>query len=98
MKYIYILFYRSYIEHIEGVFGTTLDLTTLIFFKDFWNSIGLSNFGDNKLQTDFRQNFLLNFSLLDFENLSLAILFGADPRLELPLLSLRLRKFFLQDL
>ena len=35
MKYIYILFYKFYFDHIESVFGNTLDLTSLIFFKDF---------------------------------------------------------------
>ena len=70
-------------------------LFMMLTLKDFLNIKGSSNFyiqDYNHINFDFRQNFLLNISLLEIEKLDFVILVGLNPRLELPLLNLRFRK------
>lgn len=80
---------------LNGIISNLSDSETIITLKDFLTLKGSSNFyiqDYNYINFDFRQNFLLNISLLEIEKLDFAILIGLNPRLELPLLNLRFRK------
>jgi NADH-quinone oxidoreductase chain G len=86
---------KNKVLEINGIVSNLSDNETIITLKDFLNIKGSSNFyiqDYNHINFDFRQNFLLNISLLEIEKLDFVILVGLNPRLELPLLNLRFRK------
>ena len=59
-------------------------------FKLNNNTILYENIKD--LSVDFRYQYLCNISLLDLEVSELCILVGFNPRLEMPLLNIRIKK------
>jgi NADH dehydrogenase (ubiquinone) Fe-S protein 1 len=79
----------------HGVIGNVVDFETIIVLRDFLNKFGSSNFFNDsnfKLNIDLRNNYLLNTEITKLEDMDFCILLGFNPRLELPLLNLRLRK------
>lgn len=90
---------------IVGLFGDLVDAETLVVLQVFFAEIGdlvgpyfiFSQKEHILLDLDFRSSYLLNISFDLLEKVDLFILIGLNPRLELPLLNLRLRKAFLHS-
>ena len=78
-----------------GVIGQLIDAETVLSLKLLLQKISSVEFlveNINQLNVDKRFNYLLNKSLLELEACDLFILIGFAPRLELPLMNLRIRK------
>lgn len=93
-------FRQSYLNTICGPF---FDLEATIALKNFFNSFGCSNtnYFENSsryLISDFRFFYFLNKTLLQLENLNNLIFVGTNIRMELPLLNIRIRKNYLENL
>ena len=77
--------------------GILSDLESIYYSKLFFNSIGadihFSDFTD--VNADFRENFLMNNSLVGIEENTNFIFFCLNTRLESPILNARLRKLYL---
>jgi len=86
-------------KFIQAICGPFLDLETSFSLKGFFLSFGCSNFNyyesATKTNHDFRAFYFLSKTLASFENLGNVFFFGTNPRLEVPLLNVRLRKSFL---
>jgi NADH dehydrogenase (ubiquinone) Fe-S protein 1 len=85
-----------------GFFGDLVDFETIMVLRDFFFEFGSDSlFYQNPLhfsdELDFRSFYLFNVSLAEIERIDFCGLFGLNPRLELPLLNLRLRKSFLNS-
>jgi NADH-quinone oxidoreductase chain G len=75
--------------------STISDLESIIVLKDFLNKAGSSNmFTDQNLSFnyDLPQHYSLSKNIRDIEVSDFCVLFGFNPRLEMPLLNLRIRK------
>jgi NADH-quinone oxidoreductase subunit G len=73
------------------------DLESIFFTKSFFNSIGIEiNLADfTDVNADFRENYLLNNSLVGIEENTNFIFFCLNTRVESPILNARLRKLYL---
>lgn len=80
--------------------GPFLEIESIISIKGFFNSFGCNNilyfenFHKNVIM-DFRIFFLLNKTLVELEYSFNYFFFGTNPRLEVPLLNVRIRKSYL---
>jgi NADH-quinone oxidoreductase subunit G len=82
--------------------GDLVDIETLLTAKYFFSNLGLSNFYINKfsdeLNVDFSFLFLFNVQFKAIEIYpTFCILIGTNPRLEAPVLNLKLRKAYLNN-
>ena len=88
------------IKNIQGIVGKLVDSETLLVFKDFLTKLNSPyiQVGEEPLsyKTDFRHQYLMNTKLTDIKNADCCVLVGSNPRLESPLLNIRLRKQFLK--
>ena len=77
--------------------GMLSDLESIFFTKSFFNSIGIEiNLADfTDVNADFRENYLLNNSLVGIEENTNFIFFCLNTRVESPILNARLRKLYL---
>jgi NADH-quinone oxidoreductase chain G len=84
---------------IIGVVGSLVDLETVITFKGFLASLGSSNFFINNVKKVFSFDFRFNFlsSKIDLLKVDFFFLINFNPRLELPLLNIKIRKLFLEN-
>lgn len=86
--------------NIKPFFGEFNDLISLIFFKDFFSSLGTSNFHnsffDNSNYVDPNLHLLSSNKNLNFvKNSDCILLLGCNPRLESPIFNIWLRKSYL---
>lgn len=83
-------------KYLNIIGGNFIDLFTFVSLKDFFTSIGCSNFffsyNDYFLNVDFRFSYLLNLPLKNFEVLNLIFLLNVNLRFELPLLNYRIKR------
>jgi len=97
----YFNIFYSFPSNIFFFIGELIDIESCILMKDFTSSLGFSNLFVNTKNyenlLDFRFNFLLNMNLSELEKTDFCCLINLNPRLELPLLNLRLRKSFLYN-
>lgn len=86
----------------EGIAGSFCDVETLFGFKQFLALSGsnLYKFNDKfvNIFTDFSVNFLSNISVSKISTFDFILLVNCEPRLEAPLINLRLRKQVLKGL
>jgi len=77
--------------------GMFADLKSINSVKKFFNLIGSEVFYSDfvEVDTDFRDNFLLNNLLINLDNNLFFVFFGLNSRLESPILNSRLRKLYL---
>lgn len=78
-----------------AITGPLIECEAILALKDFLTKMGSSNFESQLgsfINFDLRNYFLLNKKLQALEDLDFCILLGFNPRLELPLLNVRLRK------
>lgn len=78
-----------------GISGMLNSIESLVSLKDFLNNLGSSSFCMEQsfnAVVDLPSNFLLYKGLKQLEMVDFCILLGFNPRLELPLLNVRLRK------
>ena len=88
-------FIARQIKNFIGVIGGMVDSETIINLKDFLSKMGKSYYMIENIKNiiiDFRFQYLMNIKLSELENLDICFLIGFSPRLELPLLNVRLRK------
>jgi NADH-quinone oxidoreductase chain G len=90
-----------YKKNIIAIVGKLVDLESVICLKDFLNNAGSDNysFQDNFffMNSDFKKYFLINTNFVNLENFDLYVLINFNPRLELPLFNLKIRKSFIQN-
>ena len=88
-------------KNLNLIFGPFVELELIFSLKNFLNSIGCSNlYYTNCLNLcgDTRLNFLFSNTFLSLGKVLFYFIFALNLRLELPLLLIRIRKFFfLQD-
>lgn len=82
----------------SGLTGIFSDNKSILGLKHFLNYLGSSNIEStysvyNKANVDFRQNYILNLTNSDWENLKILILIGINVRLESPLLFIKINKY-----
>jgi NADH-quinone oxidoreductase subunit G len=99
--YLYKLYNIRY-GYIQAFCGPFFDLLGSCYIKKFFNNFGCSNinFYDNSSSYsihDFKIFYLLNKSLMELENINNFFFIGSNPRMELPLLNVRLRKNYLEN-
>lgn len=84
---------------LEAIIGPFLDLEGAAALQGFFSHLGCSNlrYQFSQLQCcDYRCLFLLALTLRSLEHITLCFLLGFSPRLEAPLVNIRLRKSFLR--
>ena len=86
----------------SAILGDLVDIETLFVLRDFFFQFGSVNlFHQSDLffsnSSDFRSMYFLNVSLEEIEGIDFCAFFGLNPRLECPLLNLRVRKSFLNN-
>nr|YP_007890796.1 NADH dehydrogenase subunit 11 [Seculamonas ecuadoriensis]AGH24491.1 NADH dehydrogenase subunit 11 [Seculamonas ecuadoriensis] len=91
-----------------AIIGNQADVESTLMLKELLAKLGSDNIylesmlkpgSENQkvsLNNDFRSNYTLNMSLKDIGDADLCLLVGTNPRLEAPIVNLRLRKRFLQ--
>lgn len=82
----------------SGLTGIFSDNKSILGLKHFLNYLGSSDIEStysvyNNANVDFRQNYILNLTNLDWENLKVLILIGINIRLESPLLFIKINKY-----
>ena len=87
-----------------SILGKLVDCETIVVLKDFMNVMGSSNFFTDiysfNINIDFRLSYIANLSYLEkrnkniFLDADLCFLINFNPRIELPLLNIKLRKLF----
>jgi NADH dehydrogenase (ubiquinone) Fe-S protein 1 len=80
---------------INGIVGRMSELESIIVLKDFLNILGSSFYymeESYRLQFDFIYNYVFCRTLGEIEQGDFIVLCGLNPRLELPLLNIRIRK------
>lgn len=86
-------FYRSLV----GIYGKLSSLESLFGFKSFFNLLGSANIFNSEnvlISNDFSCNYLVDLNNLQFNSKNSCMLVGIDPRLEVPMLNIKLRKAF----
>ncbi|KAJ1502940.1 hypothetical protein HMI54_001092 [Coelomomyces lativittatus] len=86
-----------------AVAGDLADIPSMVVLKDFFSALDADQFSltsalspPNVKNLDFRSQYLLNTPLMDMEHADAILLIATHPRLEAPLLNLRLRKAYLK--
>jgi NADH-quinone oxidoreductase chain G len=81
---------------ITGIIGSDIPAETIVAFKDFLNGLNSSNMLHEKhgmaIDSDLRPNYLSNTTLKNIEQADVCLLIGTNPRLEGPILNVRLRR------
>lgn len=87
--------------NIRGIAGNFVDAEALVCLKDLINKLGSGDVSvsqDNaKFSNDFPSDYLFSTPISDIEKSDLCLLIGSNPRLEAPILNVKLRKLFLSD-
>ncbi len=87
--------------NLQGIAGNFVDAEALIAFKDLFNKLGSANYDINQdgsvFNNDFRYNYLFNTSLSNLNKADICLLIATNPRLEAPILNVKIRKLFLND-
>ena len=88
-------FIARQIKNFVGIIGGMVDSETIINLKDLLSKMGKSYYmieNIKNMSIDFRFQYVMNMKLSELENSDICFLIGFNPRLELPLLNVRLRK------
>lgn len=96
LLYLVTLFSNCSFDNIEIGCGQYVDGESLVSLKYFFLGVGSQNVVynnvSNSIRADFRENYLWNILLAFLGGIKVILLIGTNPRLESPLLNLKLRE------